>query len=175
MNLVKMIQDQLSGDVLNKLSSVIGAEPEATSRAASAAVPTLLSGLVNQFSSIDGAKKLSNVLSGLDTSAIGNFANMLGGDSSSLLGKGSGLLASLFGDGLINSAANAIGRFSGLSPNLAKPLLAYLAPFGSLRFMDWMEGNQYGLCSGGDRDGEDCYDEIKGKGCPAGRCVMAGA
>lgn len=54
-------------------------------------------------------------------------------------------------------------------------MLAYLAPFGSLRFMDWMEGNQYGLCSGGDRHGEACYDEIKDKGCPGGRCVMAGA
>ena len=53
-------------------------------------------------------------------------------------------------------------------------MLAYLAPFGSLRFMDWMEGNQQGLCSGGPKHGQDCYADVKGKECPAGRCVMAG-
>jgi len=52
-------------------------------------------------------------------------------------------------------------------------MLAFLAPFGSLRFMDWMESNQQGLCSGGPKHGEDCYAD-KGKGCPDGRCVMAG-
>jgi len=53
-------------------------------------------------------------------------------------------------------------------------LIAYLAPFGSLRFMDWMEANQEGLCSGGPKQGQDCYPELKGKSCGAGRCVMAG-
>jgi hypothetical protein len=51
-------------------------------------------------------------------------------------------------------------------------MLAYLAPFGSLRFMDWMESNQYGLCSGGPKQGEDCYAEKND--CGSGRCVMAG-
>jgi hypothetical protein len=128
MNLVKLIEDQLRGDVLNKLSSAIGADREETSAAASAAVPTLLSALVNQFSSADGTKRLSNVLSGFDSSGIGNYANLLGGDSSSLLNKGMGLLGSLFGDGLINTIANAIGRFSGLNAGAAKSLLAFLMP-----------------------------------------------
>ncbi len=51
-------------------------------------------------------------------------------------------------------------------------MLAYLAPFGSLRFMDWMESNQWGLCSGGPEHGQDCYTE--GGKCSRGRCVMAG-
>jgi hypothetical protein len=51
-------------------------------------------------------------------------------------------------------------------------MLAYLAPFGSLRFMDWMESNQRGLCSGGKSHGKDCYDDDKCGG--GGRCVMAG-
>jgi hypothetical protein len=50
-------------------------------------------------------------------------------------------------------------------------MVAYLAPFGSLRFMDWMESNQRGLCSGGEAQGKDCYDDDK---CGGGRCVMAG-
>jgi hypothetical protein len=50
-------------------------------------------------------------------------------------------------------------------------MLAYLAPFGSLRFMDWMESNQRGLCSGGANQGKDCYEDDK---CGGGRCVLAG-
>lgn len=51
-------------------------------------------------------------------------------------------------------------------------MLAYLAPFGSLRFMDWMDGNQRGLCSGGSEHAQDCY--AKPGQCGGGRCVMAG-
>jgi hypothetical protein len=64
--------------------------------------------------------------------------------------------------------ADALTRGELFNPDM----LAYLAPFGSLRFMDWMESNQRGLCSGGDQHGEDCYGE-SGK-CGSGRCVMAG-
>jgi hypothetical protein len=128
MNLVRMIEDQLSGDTLGKLSSAIGADPEATGAATRAAVPTILSGLVSQFSGSDGANRLSNILGGIDSSSASNFANMLGGDSSSLLSKGSGLLGSLFGDGMINTVAGVIGRYSGLNPNAARALLGYLMP-----------------------------------------------
>ena len=51
-------------------------------------------------------------------------------------------------------------------------MLAYLAPFGSLRFMDWMESNEKGLCSGGDKAGEACSG--KPEDCGGGRCVVAG-
>jgi hypothetical protein len=64
--------------------------------------------------------------------------------------------------------AQALSRGELFNPEM----LAYLAPFGSLRFMDWMESNQRGVCSGGPEHGRDCYAE-SGK-CPDGRCVMAG-
>ncbi|MET0411122.1 MAG: hypothetical protein ABW217_07485 [Polyangiaceae bacterium] len=53
-------------------------------------------------------------------------------------------------------------------------MLDYLAPFGSLRFMDWMESNKSGVCMGGTRADQDCY--TNGEECGGGgRCVMAGA
>ena len=128
MNLVKSITDQLSGETLGKLSSLLGTDAETTGAAASAAVPALLSGLSSLASSTDGAKKLTNVLSGFDASSFGNLANMLGGNSGSMLQKGSGLLGSIFGDSMISSAANAIGRFSGLNSGVVKTLLSYLMP-----------------------------------------------
>jgi hypothetical protein len=64
--------------------------------------------------------------------------------------------------------AEAITRGQLFNPDM----LAYLAPFGSLRFMDWMESNQKGSCSGGENHGEECYDGTDK--CGAGRCVMPG-
>lgn len=53
-------------------------------------------------------------------------------------------------------------------------LREYLSPFGSIRFMDWMESNSEGRCSGGSEHGSSCYavtDESCGGG---GVCVMPG-
>lgn len=53
-------------------------------------------------------------------------------------------------------------------------MLEYLAPFRSLRFMDWMQTNTPGRCSGGERDGEPCH-AVSNEACgAAGRCLMAG-
>jgi hypothetical protein len=130
MNLVKQIMDQLSGGALGQLSSLLGTDAETTERAATAAVPSLLSALSGLASTDDGARKLSNTLEGIDTGGLGNITQMLsGGTSSSVLSRGSSLLGSLFGDSLSSGLAGAISRYCGLSPTMVKNLLAYLTPF----------------------------------------------
>ena len=52
-------------------------------------------------------------------------------------------------------------------------MLDFLAPFRSLRFMDWMASNEYGVCSGGQHAGDDCY-AVTDDDCGGGRCVMPG-
>ncbi len=52
-------------------------------------------------------------------------------------------------------------------------MLDFLAPFRSLRFMDWMASNEYGVCSGGPRAGDECY-ALTDDDCGSGRCVMPG-
>ncbi|HEU4577399.1 MAG TPA: hypothetical protein VFS67_04020 [Polyangiaceae bacterium] len=52
-------------------------------------------------------------------------------------------------------------------------MLDFLAPFRSLRFMDWMASNEYGVCSGGARAGDECY-AVTDDDCGGGRCVMPG-
>lgn len=128
MNLVKQIMDQLSGDALGQLGSLLGTDAETTKRATGAAVPSLLSALSGMMSHEDSAKKLTNVLGGLDTSSLGDVAQMLGGNTSSLLNKGTSMLGSLFGDSMVSGIASAISRFSGLNASAVKSLLAFLAP-----------------------------------------------
>jgi hypothetical protein len=52
-------------------------------------------------------------------------------------------------------------------------MLRYLAPFGTLRFMDWMQSNAPGQCSGGDQHGQRCYPVIN-ESCGQGTCLMPG-
>jgi len=52
-------------------------------------------------------------------------------------------------------------------------LLSYLAPFKSLRFMDWMQSNSPGRCNGGSHDGDACY-AVSNESCDGGTCVMPG-
>jgi hypothetical protein len=128
MNLVKQIMDQLTGGAIGQLSSLLGTDEETTERATTAIVPTLLSALSRMASTDDGARRLTDTLGGLDTSALGNFTQALSGNASSLLGRGTSLLGSLFGDSMISALASTLGRFTGLSSGLTKSLLGYLMP-----------------------------------------------
>lgn len=53
-------------------------------------------------------------------------------------------------------------------------MLAFLRPFRSIRFMDWMQSNAYGQCSGGPTPGSDCYAVTSPDCGEGGRCVMPG-
>lgn len=128
MNLVKEIMNQLSGSAVDQLGSLLGTNAETTERAAKAAVPSLLSALAGMAATDDGARKLTNTLGSLDTGALGNIANMLGGNSSSLLSKGTSLLGSLFGDSMTSGLASTLSRLTGINSGIVKSLLGYLMP-----------------------------------------------
>lgn len=128
MNLVKIISDQVSRDTLDKLSSTLGVESDSIESAASAAIPALLAGLGGLASQENGVRKLSAALGGLDDSMFGNFDRLLNGGTGMLMEKGSALLGSLFGDGLTRGLATAVSRYTGLSTDLVKQLLALLTP-----------------------------------------------
>jgi hypothetical protein len=53
-------------------------------------------------------------------------------------------------------------------------MLQFLTPFRSIRFMDWMQSNAWGQCSGGSAAGEDCYAVVSPECGEGGRCIMPG-
>jgi hypothetical protein len=53
-------------------------------------------------------------------------------------------------------------------------MLQFLTPFRSIRFMDWMQSNAWGQCSGGSAAGEDCYAVVSPECGGGGRCIMPG-
>jgi hypothetical protein len=53
-------------------------------------------------------------------------------------------------------------------------MLAFLRPFGSLRYMDWMQSNAPGRCSGGSENGRECYAVTRDDCAGGGVCLMPG-
>jgi hypothetical protein len=128
MNLVKDIMDQFSGDLLGKLSSLLNADEDSVNHASNAAVPALLAGISSLASNNDGARKITNVLSSLGSSGLGDVMNLLRNDPSAAETRGTSLLTSLFGDNMLTNLAGMLGKSSGLSGNMIQKLLAFLAP-----------------------------------------------
>ena len=129
MNLVDLVKDQLTGQVLGSLGSLIGADESQTRSATSAAVPALLSGLAKLSSSQGGASQIASALGGLDLGALGNLAGMLGGSNASRMAdQGGSLLGSLFGTSATGKMVETLAGFLGMKPGIARSLLAYLAP-----------------------------------------------
>jgi hypothetical protein len=128
MNLVEQVKNQISGAMMNQLSSLIGANEGTTRTAVSAAVPALLSALSNVASSPGGVQKLLPALEKFDSGSLGNLGNMLSVNPNGLMEQGGGLLNSLLGGGINSGIANAVAKFSGLGSGVVQKLLSYLMP-----------------------------------------------
>jgi hypothetical protein len=128
MNLVNTIESQLSDDVMDKLSSLVGAGEGPTRSAVGAAVPALLSGLSSVASSAGGAQKLISALSKFGGGSLDNLTNMLTDKPGSVLEQGGALLKSLLSGGLLSGITGAVSRFTGLGSEAVQKLLGYLMP-----------------------------------------------
>jgi hypothetical protein len=128
MNVVNLIESQLSDEVISKLASLVGASENSTRSAVGAAVPSLLSALGNMVSAPGGAQKLLSALEKFDAGSLGNLTNMLGDNPGSVLGRGSDLVTSLLGGNLLSTITGAISRFTSMGSGTVQKLLGYLMP-----------------------------------------------
>jgi hypothetical protein len=129
MNIVDLISSQLSGDVIGKLSGLVGGTEQQTSAVTKAAVPALLGVFGKMASSRSGADQLANAMGGLDTSMLGNLVGLLGGSqASSVSNIGGNILSSLLGGGNLTKLVGSLASFVGSQPDLIRKLLPYLAP-----------------------------------------------
>jgi hypothetical protein len=133
MNLMDVLQGQLSDDMIGQLSQHIGAEPQQTASAAQGIFATLLGGLANNANSESG---LSSLMSALDRDHDGSVLDDLmgmvggmatGGAASQGATNGLGILGHILG-GQQESAAAQIGQSSGLNMSQVMKLMPILAP-----------------------------------------------
>ena len=124
LNLVDMVKGYLTGDMGNKISSLLGESPEKTQMGIDAAIPGLLAGFENTATTADGAQRLTSAVEQSDTGILSNLGSIFGKSTY----PSSGLLQSLLGVGGLSELIGNIGRTSGLSRNGVGTLLGVLAP-----------------------------------------------
>jgi OmpA-OmpF porin, OOP family len=130
MNLIEMLKDQVTGQVLSQVAGHIGESEANTKSALGAALPALLGTIASKAGSGNGAADIFNMIKngGHDGSVLENLAGNLGGGGiSSLLGSGSGIIGSLLG-GKAGMIADLIANFSGVKKSSSSSLLSMAAP-----------------------------------------------
>ena len=126
-NLVTLVTQYLTPDLVGRIAAAQGVNPNNTSTAISASVPALLAGICGVATQKGGGQRLLNSAR-QQTGTLDNFANMVGGKKASLIDNGSQMLTSLFGGQEQSALAGVVGKFSGLSTGNGSALLGMLAP-----------------------------------------------
>ena len=136
-NLLELINENITGDVVSKLANFLGESPNNTSSALSSAIPSILAGLVNKGTDTQGASTILSLLNqgshdgGILNNLLAAFSG--GEETSKLLTTGATLLSSIFGP-KADGVANLIASASGISKTSSNSLLGLLMPlvFGVL-------------------------------------------
>src|SRR5215510_5333265 len=127
-NLVSIVMQFLTPDMIGRIASALGLDRNNTQTAIAAAIPGLLAGISGVAGQPGGAQRVADAAR-QQTSALGNFASMLGtGAQTSLVEKGSQMLSSLLGGRDQTALAGAVGKYAGLGQNASGSLLGMLAP-----------------------------------------------
>ena len=126
-DLVSAIGRYLTPEVVGKIASASGLNGTVAQSAATAAVSTLLSALVNMVATPGGPKKLADAVASQPGSVLAEIASKLNG-SAQLATQGSGLLSSLMGGGVANLLASTVGKFLGIGEGPVKTVMGLLTP-----------------------------------------------
>ncbi|MGA9003738.1 MAG: DUF937 domain-containing protein [Pseudolabrys sp.] len=127
-NLVSIVMQYLTPDMIGRIASSLGIGRNDTSSAIESAVPTLLAAFAGVATKPGGAQKLADAAK-QETGTLGKFAGMIGtAGQTSVTERGSQMLASLLGDRDQTALANAVGKYSGLGSAAGSSVLGVLAP-----------------------------------------------
>jgi OmpA-OmpF porin, OOP family len=126
-SLIDLLKGYVTPDLISQASSVLGESEGGVSKAVSAAIPTLLTGLVHKSTDSNAMGSVMNLIteSGSGGSILSNLPSLLSGSSDS--GIGGKLLGSLFGD-KVSSITNMISGASGVSGGAMSSILAMVGP-----------------------------------------------
>lgn len=129
MNLVSLAMQFLTPDMIGRIASGLGLDKGLAGKAISAALPSILAGIVGSSAKPDGLKALTSALGSQDPGLLGNLAGMLGGSNqSSLISNGASMLSNVLGGSATGALAGAVAKFAGIGEGPSKSLLGMLAP-----------------------------------------------
>ena len=131
MNLLALLKDNLSPEMISKAANLVGEDSGKTATAMSGILPAIMGSVVGKASTSEGATGIMSMLSsgGHDGGIMNNLGSMLGGGSNTdgFMASGSGILSSLLGD-KVEGIANVISNFAGIKLGSANSLMSLAAP-----------------------------------------------
>ena len=127
-NLVSVVMQFLTPDVIAKIASVLGLDRNVAQKTIAGAIPALLASLADVASTPNGARQLTNTLT-QQSDSLENLKNLVGGAGQNLVAdSGSNMLSGLFGGGTLDTMAQTIGKFAGIGEGTSKSMLGMLGP-----------------------------------------------
>jgi Bacterial protein of unknown function (DUF937) len=128
-NLVSLIMNFLTPDMIGRIASALGLDRNDTSSAIDAGVPALMAALAGVATNPGGPQKLADAAK-QEVSTLDKFAGMLGTatQTTSITERGSRMLSSLLGNRDQTALESAVGKFSGLGSSAGGSILGALAP-----------------------------------------------
>lgn len=132
MNLLESVMSLLgSGDIVSKISGLIGTNKEGAEGAIKSAVPTVIGGLMSKATTSEGASGIFDLIKsgGYDGGNLMDLAGAFGGGAStdSWLSKGASLLSGIFGD-KSTEVTNQLASSAGISSGASSKLLGMITP-----------------------------------------------
>jgi hypothetical protein len=125
MVVLEMLEERLSGDVVDRISDRIGADPTTTSKAIDTAVPLLLTAMADNLHDRDQARSLATAVSEDHDGRI--LDDVPGYVSRARSGVGAGILRHLLGRRRL-AVESGLSQVTGLAVHKVGHLLTMLAP-----------------------------------------------
>ncbi|MGB1311520.1 MAG: DUF937 domain-containing protein, partial [Leucothrix sp.] len=140
-NLVDLIKDQVSDQVLGQISNTVGENSDTTKSVIEGAIPALLGGFMDKASSGEGAGALFDAVSNQDDSILDNLSGMIGSDNkTALIESGGSALGSVFGSTGASGLVSAISGSSGMSLGGTSTVLSMATPMVMSTLKRFMSG-----------------------------------
>ena len=126
-NIMSAISRFMTPEVVGQMASACGLDPAMAQKAVNAAVPSVLSGLVDVAEKPGGARMLAKAVSEQPADLLGNIASSFTG-SAQMAEKGTGLLSSLLSGGALGILTSTVSKFLGVSEGSTRTLMGLLTP-----------------------------------------------
>lgn len=148
MNLVNMGMKYFGPAIAQQVASMVGIKSPIVTRIITAALPTLLGGLVGKTATAQGVSSIFGLLSNAQSATPEQYEQQLVNTPfSDLASAGGSTLSNMFGGGTVSSIADALSSDAGVSQNEAMSVLGAMAP--SLTGMLKGQVDEQGLDAGG--------------------------
>jgi outer membrane protein OmpA-like peptidoglycan-associated protein len=127
-NLLEAVQGAITPNLVSQAASLFGENESGLTKALSAGVPALLSGVLNNAQSDGGANVLDLAKQAAGSGILDNLGGLFsGGGNSNMMSMGAGMLSSLLG-AKSNPLVSMISSFAGIKSSSTNSLLSSLAP-----------------------------------------------